>query len=75
MLPAGFDIVTGEAPTIEAAKQLRDALSVSFEIIARLAAADGDPVDDDEIERARAVGQAALMNTAGLFRTPEGERE
>ena len=74
MLPAGFDLVTGEAPTIEAAKQLRDALSVSFEIIARLAAADGDPVDDDEIERARAIGQAALMNTAGLFRTPEGEK-
>lgn len=75
MLPAGFDIVTGGAPTTEAAKQLRDALSVSFEIIARLAAPDGDPVDDDEIERARAIGQTALMNTAGLFRAPKGERE
>lgn len=74
MLPAGFDIVAGGVPTIEAAKQLRDALSVSFEIIARLAAADGDPVDDDEIERARALGQAALMNTADLFRTPQGEK-
>ncbi|MGQ3101052.1 MAG: ParB/RepB/Spo0J family partition protein [Sphingopyxis solisilvae] len=74
MLPAGFDIVAGGVPTIETAKQLRDALSVSFEIIARLAAADGDPVDDDEIERARALGQAVLMNTADLFRTPQGEK-
>src|SRR3546814_12668223 len=80
MLPAGFEIVErGQreqrtAPDPVAA-QLREALQASFDIIARLAFADDvdpEPVEDEEIEAARRLGQRVLMETAALFRTPEG---
>src|SRR3546814_13779653 len=80
MLPAGFEIVErGQreqrtAPDPVAA-QLREALQASFDIIARLAFADDvdpEPVEDDEIEAARRLGQRVLMETAALFRTPHG---
>src|SRR3546814_7822831 len=82
MLPAGFEIVErGQreqrtAPDPVAA-QLREALQASFDIIARLAFADDvdpEPVEDEEIEAARRLGQRVLMETAALFRTPEGEK-
>ena len=75
MLPAGFEIVEKGQRSASVsdvhAPQLRDALSIAFDVIAKLSI--GDPVDDDEIEKARAVGQDALLATHGIELNNKGE--
>src|SRR3546814_5889095 len=68
------DVCSSDLPV---AAQLREALQASFDIIARLAFADDvdpEPVEDEEIEAARRLGQRVLMETAALFRTRSEER-
>lgn len=60
-LPAGWSLVEGALP--DNAVQLQAALDHSFIIIARLA--QGEGVDDEELEAARRVGQAALLASRG----------